>query len=190
MDEGDKKLDALVQLDGQILLWIQDYLRFDFLTPFWKVITSLGDKGIIWILLTLILLCFKKTRKVGVLCAFSLVGSLLIDNIILKNLVARTRPYEVIDGLQLLVQKADDYSFPSGHAGSSFAAAVVMYKKLPKKFGISALILAFLIAFSRLYAGIHYPTDVLCAMIIGTAIAFFVCAVAKYMNPEYDKCNF
>ena len=98
----------------------------------------------------------------------------MFNNLLLKNLVARTRPYEVIDGLQLLVSRAVDLSFPSGHAASSFAAAVVMAKLLPKRYGIAALILAGLIAFSRLYVGIHYPTDVLFGAVSGCLIGWLV----------------
>ena len=111
--------------------------------------------------------------------ACSLGGAFVINNLILKNLVARTRPYEVIDGLHLMVPKAVDLSFPSGHTGSSFATAVVMFIMLPKKYGVPALIYAFLMGFSRLYIGIHYPTDVLCGGIIGTLVAITVCTVYK-----------
>ena len=94
--------------------------------------------------------------------------SLAFNNYFLKNLFERIRPYEVIDGLTLLVHKASDFSFPSGHAGSSFAAATAFFWILRGKIGAAAYVLAFLIAFSRLYIGIHYPTDVLCGMITGS----------------------
>lgn len=164
-------MDTLINFDGQILVFIQEHIRNGILTPFFKFITSTGDKGLIWILLALILLIPKKTRKVGIMCLVALVGSLLINNVIIKNLVQRTRPYEVVDGLKCLIGIQKDFSFPSGHTGSSFAAAVVMYKELPKKFGIPAVIYAGLIAFSRLYVGVHYPSDVLFAIITGCFIA-------------------
>ncbi|MDD3063847.1 MAG: phosphatase PAP2 family protein, partial [Massilibacteroides sp.] len=104
----------------------------------------------------------------------ALMGSFIIDNIILKNLVARTRPYEVVQGLQLLIGKQNDFSFPSGHTGSSFASAVILYKELPKKYGIPLIGLATLIGFSRLYLAVHYPSDVLGGAIIGTLIAILV----------------
>lgn len=172
-------LHTLWQIDAGILLWIQDNVRNDFLTPIFKFITKTGNLGMIWILLTAGFLCFAKTRKTGTLMACSLCGSFVINNLILKNLVARTRPYEVIDGLHLMVSKAVDLSFPSGHTGSSFATAVVMFLMLPKKYGVPALIYAFLMGFSRLYIGIHYPTDVLCGGIIGTLVAITVCTIYK-----------
>lgn len=171
--------DRMIEIDGQILIWIQENLRYAFLTPIVKFITHLGDAGIFWILLTLGLLIFKKTRKVGVMSAVALLGALLIDNIILKNLVGRIRPYEVVDGLQCLIGAQKDFSFPSGHTGSSFASAVVCFKELPKRYGIPLLVLAFLIAFSRLYVGVHYPTDVLAGMVIGTLVALLSCKVVN-----------
>ncbi len=172
-------LEQLLQLDGNILLWIQENVRNDVLTPIMKFITTTGNKGIIWIAIALILLAIPKTRKAGILVGFSLLGSLLVNNIVLKNAVARIRPYEVVDGLQLLVRKATDFSFPSGHTGSSFAAAVMMCLVLPKRYGIPALIYAFLMGFSRLYVGIHYPTDVLTGALTGTLCAFIVYGVYK-----------
>ncbi len=158
-------------MEPNILLWIQDNLRNDVLTPFFVVITSLGNAGILWILISAGLLIPKKTRKVGILCVAALLFSFLIDNVLLKNLVARTRPYEVIEGLTYLVKKPVDYSFPSGHTGTSFATAVVLFLSFPKKYSFWFPVLAFLIGFSRLYVGVHYPTDVLAGAIIGTLIA-------------------
>ncbi|MBE5965174.1 MAG: phosphatase PAP2 family protein [Lachnospiraceae bacterium] len=164
-------MDFINKIDADILLWIQEYLRNGILTPIMKFITHLGDAGLMWIAIALLLLCFKKTRKVGAMCACALVMSLLINNVILKPLIARVRPYEVIDGLVLLVKKAHDFSFPSGHTASSFACAVVIFKQMPKKYGIPALVMAFIMGFTRLYIGIHYPTDVLAAIVTGTLCA-------------------
>lgn len=164
-------LDTLMQLEGSVLLWIQEYVRNDFLTPLMIFITTLGDAGMIWIGIAIVLLCFKKTRNVGLLVGFSLIGSLVVNNIILKNLVARIRPYEVVEGLRILIEKPGEFSFPSGHTGSSFAAGVILFLACPKKYGIPALVLAFLISISRMYVGVHYPTDVLGGMVTGTIIA-------------------
>lgn len=161
-------MEALIALDGNILLWIQEYLRADWLTPAVLGITKLGNVGFIWVVLSLLLLCFRKTRAAGAAGLLAVFFSLLVNNLWLKNMFSRIRPYEVVDGLVLLTRKATDFSFPSGHAGSSFAAAVAIFHIRKDKIGIAALILAFLIAFSRLYIGIHYPTDVLTGMITGT----------------------
>jgi len=161
-------------MDASILLWIQDYIRNDFFTPVFRTLSALGDNGIIWIAIAVVLLLYKKYRKVGFLISLSLIGSLLINNMFLKNTIARPRPYNVVPGLTRLVPALTDYSFPSGHTGSSFAAAVIIALYMPKKYGVPALILAILIAFSRLYLGVHYPTDILGGMITGTGIALFI----------------
>ena len=172
-------LESLLQLDGAILLWIQEHVRQDFLSPVVKFITHLGDAGWCWILLAVILLIVKKTRKIGLVTAVSLLSSYVVNNLILKNLVARVRPYEAVDGLQRIIEAQSDFSFPSGHSASSFAAAVVIFMLCPRKYGVPALVLAFLIALSRLYVGVHYPTDVLTGVISGTVIAVIVCTVYK-----------
>ena len=146
-------MDVLLQLDGNILLWIQEHVRNAVLTPVMTFITHLGDAGWIWIALAIVFLLVKKMRRTGVLMTCSL------------------------DGLQRIIEAQRDLSFPSGHTGSSFAAAVVIFLTCPGKIGVPALILAFLIMFSRLYVGVHYPTDVLAGMITGTLIAVLVCRV-------------
>lgn len=171
--------EILVNLEGPILLWIQEYIRNEFLTPVVTFITHLGDSGFIWILLTVICLVFARTRKTGVLLTFSLLLNFLVNNLVLKNLVARTRPYEAVEGLHRIIEAQSDFSFPSGHTGCSFAAAVVLFVVCPRKVGIPAMILAVLIALSRLYVGVHFPTDVLGGAIIGTAAALFVCWVNR-----------
>ena len=160
-------LSFLQQLDGGILLWIQENLRSPLPTALFTFITRLGDGGFIWILLTLLLLIPKKTRKTAWSMAAALICSFIITNLLLKNSVARVRPYEVVEGLRILIEPPQDWSFPSGHTSASLAAGVVMLRMLPRKIGIPGFILAVLISFSRLYVGVHYPTDVLAGAIIG-----------------------
>ena len=150
-------MDAIMSFDSSILLWIQQSVRADFLTPVVKVITHLGDKGAFWILVTLALLIYprRKTRRLGEFCGVSMVVGLLVTNLIIKNWVARIRPYELIQGLECIVAKADDFSFPSGHTTNSLACAWVLFRKAPRKWGVPALVLAILIALSRQYVGIH-----------------------------------
>ena len=102
----------------------------------------------------------------------ALVIGALITNVALKNIVARIRPYEVVDGLKLLIEPQSDFSFPSGHTCASIGAAVAMYSFLEKKWGVLLLALAVLISISRLYVGVHYPIDV-----IGGAIAGIFCSL-------------
>lgn len=182
LDKGEMALEAVFQFDSSILLWIQNNLRTGFLDPIMKAITMLGDKGMIWILITLALLIVRRTRRLGVICAASMVIGLLVTNLIIKNWAARIRPYELIPGLQCIVPLAKDYSFPSGHATNSLACAWVLFRKTPKKYGVPALILAILISLSRLYVGIHYPTDVLGGVVIGICSA----VLAMWLVPRLE----
>lgn len=165
-------LEALNQLDGQLLLWIQENLRHSLLTDIFRFITSLGDGGSIWIMACIVCLIPKKTRTVGVMGLLALLGSLIVNNHIIKNLVARPRPFYELSELLPLIPKPGEYSFPSGHTASSFAAAAVFYRKLPKKYGIPAMLLAFLIAFSRMYLGVHYPGDVIAGIVSGIVLSY------------------
>lgn len=165
-------METLLHMDDAILMFLQEAVRNVILDPVMKIITSLGNAGIFWILLTVFLLIPRKTRKIGWMSACALLFSLLINNIFLKNLVARVRPYNAIEGLIPIIKKPSEFSFPSGHAGSSFASACVLYRKLPKKFGVPLLVLAILIAFSRLYVGVHYPTDVLAGAVTGIVCSY------------------
>ncbi len=182
-------LEALLALDGNILLWIQENLRADWLTPIMITITKLGGLGKIWIALCLVLICFPKTRRAGAAGMVGLVLSLLVNNMILKNVFARVRPYEVIDGLVLLTNKATDFSFPSGHAGSSFAAAVAICASLKgSKARWLVLAFAFVMAYTRLYIGIHYPSDILGGIVTGTlcglAAVWLVRRVCRYLEQK------
>ena len=132
-------------------------------------ITRLGDAGIFWILLCMVLLILPKTRKSGVILMAALLVDLVICNGILKPLVHRIRPFDVKTGIELLVKRPMDYSFPSGHTAASFASVMALYLAGEKKIWISSLGLAVLIAFSRLYLYVHYPTDVLGGVVAGLA---------------------
>ena len=177
----------ILDFDAAILLWIQDILRNPFLDVIFKTITHLGDKGIFWISLSLVFCIFKKTRKAGFFALFALLSSVLVNNVILKNVIGRIRPYEIIAGLECIIAHATDASFPSGHTGASFAAAIVYLFKLPKKISIPALIMAALIGFSRLYVGIHYPTDVFAGAITGAALGISVCIIGDFIIKKWNE---
>ena len=145
------------------------------ITKIMKAASKLGDAGFVWILLTGVLLVIPKTRKVGILVSVALLLDVLTCNVILKPLIARTRPYDVNKAVELLIRAPRDYSFPSGHTAASFAAAAALWFADKKKLAIPALVLAVLIAFSRMYFYVHYPTDVL-----GGAILGMVCGWLSY----------
>ena len=162
--------------DLPILEWIAANLHCDFLDVLMPLITLLGDAGIFWILCSVALICIPKTRKTGLAMGVSLLIGLLVCNVTLKPLVARIRPYDYQwqffqKEIVLLVEGLHDYSFPSGHTIASFEAATALMLG-NKKLGIPAMVLAVLIAFSRLYLYVHYPTDVLTSIVLGIGIAF------------------
>jgi len=135
-------------------------------------ITKTGDAGMIWILLAVILLLIPKTRKTGIVVTAALCIDLVVCNGILKNLFARIRPCEVNTQIQLLITRPDDFSFPSGHTASSFAAVAALYFSGERKLWKPALVLACLIAFSRLYLYVHYPTDILGGILAGLTAGY------------------
>ena len=160
-----------------ILHWIQDHLQCGFMDAVMPWITKLGDSGIFCILLALVLLCVKKTRRTGLSMGIALLLGLLIGNILLKNVVARVRPYDVDLTVTLLVRRLSDFSFPSGHTLAAFETSTVLLIR-HRKVGIVATVVAALVAFSRLYLFVHYPTDVLAAIILGIAFGAFGCFLA------------
>ena len=155
----------LAEIELSILNFIQEYLRGplgDVVIPF---ITKLGDAGIIWILLAAGLLIYPKTRRLGAAVALSLILEALACNVILKPLVARTRPFDLVE-ISLLIPKPEDFSFPSGHTGAAFACVGGLYWA-KSKLWIPTAVLGGLIAFSRLYLHVHFPTDVAAGIILG-----------------------
>ena len=178
-------LEWIHNMDAQILLFIQQYLRNDMFNWFWKGVTFLGDRGWFWIVLAIVLLFPKKTRKAGFTAALALAVGAIVTNLFLKTAAARIRPYDAVEGLVPLVAKLKDYSFPSGHTCASFSCAVVYDKMYPGRPGTAAIILAVLIALSRLYVGVHYPTDVLAGALVGWLSA--LCAMKLVFYWEKRK---
>ncbi|HEY8364332.1 MAG TPA: phosphatase PAP2 family protein [Haloplasmataceae bacterium] len=170
------------ELDYQILDFIQEFLRSDHMDKIMVFFTKLGDYGIIWIIICAILLISPKTRYIGFIGLVSLLFSLIINDYILKNIFDRTRPYVGID-IDLLIPKLESSSFPSGHTSSSFAAALVFNKYFRKPYSYLALLLAAIIAFSRLYLYVHFPTDVLFGIVSG-----FLCSLlAIILFDQYKR---
>ena len=165
--------EALTEIELPFLHVLQD-LATPWTDVFWTFMTGFGEAGIFWIVLTLALLLFPKTRKAGFTMALALLMGAIVGNGMMKPLIARPRPYDF--DLTLAHRLAwgtmsTDFSFPSGHTLASFEAATVLMIR-NKKLGVPALVLAVLIAFSRLYLYVHYPTDVLVSVVLGIGIAF------------------
>lgn len=165
-------MEGFNYVESQILLWIQEHLRMPFLNGMMTTASMLNNAGMLAIMTVVVLLLIKKYRNVGITAFCSLGVEYIIVNLLIKNIVARPRPFVVNEALTLLGTRPGDYSFPSGHTGSVFAVSMVMLLCMPKKYGVTATVIATVIAFSRLYNGAHYPTDVLGAFVIACAIGF------------------
>ena len=171
----------------KILDYIQEHFKCGFLDWFMPLVTRLGDKGIFWIAVALILIITKKYRKTGIMMGVALLLGLIVGNATLKPLVARTRPYDMPGvEIDLLVDRLHDFSFPSGHSLACFEAATVLMIR-EKKFGIPALVIAILVALSRLYLYVHYPTDVLAGTLLGIAFGFLAVYIVNTAVKIYNN---
>ena len=160
-------MNPLSMAELGVLDWIQLHFHSDFLDLAMPCFTRLGDNGFLWILLGVLFLIFaKRERSTGGQLLLSLVFSFVICNLILKNAVDRIRPCDLNTAVALLVQRPPDPSFPSGHTSASFAAVTVLFRNRWRGRWV-ALVLASLIAFSRLYLYVHFPTDVLGGLLTG-----------------------
>lgn len=142
-------------------------------------ITSLGDRGYIWIAIGLVFVCSKKYRVYGVILLITLLITALLGEGLLKHLLMRPRPFEVNESLNVLISKPPSYSFPSGHSASSASAATIIFQA-NKKLGMGAIFLAFLICISRIILLVHYPIDVLGGALLGFTVAFIIIKFCNY----------
>lgn len=165
---------AIIQkFDESILFFIQEQLRNPVMDRFMVFVTSLGNAGFLWIFIAFLLLCQKRYQKCGIalICALSL--SMLISDEILKPLIGRLRPNVKFPEIPLLIGSIHSRSFPSGHSTVAFASAATLFYHY-KVAGILAYVTAAVIAYSRLYLFVHYPTDILGGILLGSAIAYLI----------------
>jgi undecaprenyl-diphosphatase len=215
-------MDGFVEVDGNLLISIQQALYADWLTPIMKGITMFGEGGYFWIAICLLLLIFKRTRRLGIICSLSLAFTFLCCNLIVKPLVDRTRPWITFAAVNAMLPPPGDASFPSGHSANAMGPAWALfissmpvkhkvcsddgnsvrlmksYDEVPclgwkgngvrpetvHKWSIAAVILAVLIGLSRLYLGMHYPSDVVCGLLLGMICATIVHAVIKKVESK------
>lgn len=175
-----------MSFDWAILHWIQNTLACPAMNFLMPKITLLGNGGAVWIVAAGVLLLTKKYRRFGAFLLAGLAIGVLIGNLTLKPLIARPRPCWLDESVTLLIEPPTDCSFPSGHTLSSVIGATVL-TKANRKFGLAAIPLAALIAFSRLYLYVHFPTDILGAAVLGAAIGLVTCKAGAKVWPTLAK---
>lgn len=175
-------------MELQILDNIQTYLRSDLGDVLFPKISALGNAGILWVILAFILVIIPKTRKVGVSMWIGLILELIVCDITLKPLVGRIRPFDVNTSVELLINAPKDYSFPSGHSGAAFVAVSSLYFN-KNKLWIPVFILSITIAFSRLYLYVHYPSDVISGIFIGTILGYIGARLAAFIYKKIDSAK-
>ena len=175
------ELTGINPFDAAVMAWIQENLHNAVTDAVLPLITHLGDAGLFWIASAVVLLFFKKTRKTGALVLITMLFTYLTGELVLKNLIAR--PCHLFPEVPLLIPRTDSFSFPSGHSASRFTAAVMLTLRHKKAW--PALILAALIAFSRVFLFVHYPTDIIAGAALGTAFAVLVyCAGNRFCQKK------
>ncbi|HIT32868.1 MAG TPA: phosphatase PAP2 family protein [Candidatus Enterenecus stercoripullorum] len=161
--------ELIQQLDEGILLWIAQHLRLPVLNEIFVCYTNLGNAGLLFILAAIVLLCFRSTRRAGASAGMGMLLGFIITNLTIKPLISRARPWVVLEQLETLATSGDPNSFPSGHTCSAFAFGVAVAVVAPWKWAKAAAIAAAaLMGVSRLYVGVHFPSDVLAGAVIGT----------------------
>ena len=160
-------------------------LRNPFLDWLMPVISLMGN-GVLYIVLAVVLLCFKKTRKIGVVLTLALLLEYTIVSIILKPAVERPRPYTVNTLIQLLIEEPEDWSFPSGHTSAAFTMIFALYF-MKNRWWIPMAIFGVLISFSRMYLYVHYPTDILGGILVGLLCGYIGSVAGKYLYKTAEK---
>ena len=174
-------LSRIKIFDNYILSVIRKYLKNRYLDILMPIVTSMGNLGIIWIAMAIALLLDKPYKTIGAIIILTLIISTIVGEGIVKHMVKRVRPCNEKNNINLLISKPISYSFPSGHTSSSFAVAGVLSMYFGE-YKIIFMTIAFLIALSRLYLYVHYPTDVIGGIIIGMLCSKLVFIILKEIS--------
>jgi len=178
--------NMIQRIDETILFFIHDNLRNPTIDRVMVFITSLGDAGFLWILITFLLLAQKRYRKCGIFLVCALILEQLICNDILKPLIGRVRPCNKFPDVVLLIHRMHTASFPSGHTMNGFVSATILFY-FHRSLGIVAYAIASLIAFSRLYLFVHYPSDVLAGAVFGVITALMTIYAMKAIHNTINE---
>ncbi|GMQ62922.1 phosphatase PAP2 family protein [Vallitalea maricola] len=175
------------RIDQNIILYISEHLRTPVLDSIMVFFSRIGNAGLVWIVICILLLASKKYRTVGIIAATVLITNTILGELILKNAIGRIRPYDAL-GLDIIIDKLNSFSMPSGHAISSFSVAFIVAFLVKKwKVYLPILILAIVITLSRVYLSVHYPTDVLLSIIIAFIVSFTATKIARAKGLITDK---
>ncbi len=174
-------IEFITEIDFSVLYFIQEHIRCNFLDSVAKGISVIFEAGIFWLVVAGVFLVIPKTRKAGVVVLCSLAAFLLVSELGLKNIICRERPCHIDGTIPLAIQMPTSFSFPSGHTGSSFAAAGAIYA-YNKRLGVPAFIIALIVGLSRIYLFVHFPTDVLAGIMVGLFCSFVTVSVFRHIR--------
>ncbi len=168
----------------KILDWIQTNMQSDIMDGLMVKITTLGNAGFIWICVALLLIAIPKYRKDGYRLALGLIIGLILGIWLMKNAIARLRPCTINTMVNLLISRPSDYSFPSGHTIASFVSVFFLFKAR-KWMGWAALFPAIMIAFSRMYLYVHFPSDILGGIVFAYIIFWIVNKIEHFKRERH-----
>lgn len=171
------------EFELEILDFIKDHIRNGFLDTVMPIVTMCGNLGIFWVAVALVISAKAKYRRCSITMLIGLIAGVLIGNLFVKNAVRRDRPCWIIEIQNMLIDNPQDFSFPSGHTLSSFCAASILFY-YDKRLGIPSFGVAVLIAFSRMYLYVHFPTDIIGGALLGVLVA---CLTVKVSNKYIFK---
>lgn len=177
-------IEWIANLDFSVLYWIQENIRTEWLDSLCAFLSWAFELGIPWLILGVVLFCFKKTRAAGVILVAAVVLTFFFNELAIKNAVNRERPFTIDPTIPLAIEKPTSYSFPSGHTASCFAAAgALMFTH--KKIGIPLIFFAVIMGLSRMYLFVHFPTDVIAGAALGLLMAWVTVLIFREL--KYDQ---